>query len=319
MPTEDQIIKILEKYQLHDQKEPPWPTFNPQDSRAYPVNWESLFPNVRRREKDGEYEWDVYGDDWQLNLGNDFENDLQGALESGYPTEDEIRDMARGNLWDVCAWYQPIYYYKYQWGIFIRQDCILRQALRIARFIPKPVKYTRGLARAIIRSSTYAYFLHEQYHHKVESLAIRLTIVDQSPIYAKYFSNVYVPSIGTNDQLEEALANANCYRRLVSDPYWQWISWPIVKATQQYLKVTFPHEPPGYSESVKYLVNTPFENGENILHSRVHEATTKTKQPATDWVAATHMIQSLYNVTEKIWCVINPSGIPILPIKQPWP
>ena len=90
----------------------------------------------------------------------------------------------------------------------------MSQALRVARFIPKPARPSVGLARALVRASTYAYFLHEQYHHKVESLAIRLEVIERLPIYTRYDYKVYLPARGTDDQLEEALANASVYRRL---------------------------------------------------------------------------------------------------------
>jgi len=320
MPEVSEIISFLDKYELRRGGESPWPSFD-QNSRNFErslVDWDALFPPGERTERLGNYEWDMYGDDWVPEFGQDFLSALEKALSQAPPTETEIAQMAEANRWDVCAWYEPIHYYGSDWGIYVRMDCILSQALRVARFLRKPAPPSRSLARALVRASTYAYFLHEQYHHKVESLAIRLQVVERHPIYIPYTNHVYLPAQGTDDQLEEALANADIFRRLPTDPYEAWISSLVVKATRYYLSATFPHEPPGYRKAVSYLGVTLFEAGENLLHSRVHEATLKPTQPAADWLIATRLMQSLFRVTDNIWLLVTPGGRPMLPT-QPWP
>ena len=318
MPTETDIISFLEKYQLIQRGRSPWPSYNPQDFEQYRIHWDALFPRNRRSIRDGNNDWDVYGDDWAEDLGERFQADLQQAVSAPPPTNEEIVNMAESNRWDTCAWYQPMHYFGLAWGICIRQDCIVSQALRLARFLLKPVRPSRGLSRALIRAATYALFLHEQYHHKVESLGIRLEVVEQRPIYTKYDHHVYLPAKGTDDQLEEALANANSYRRLSTDPYERWISEPIVYVTRQYMKATFPHEPPGYRMANQYLGTASFESGENLLHGRVHEATLHPVQSAADWAIATRLMQSLFKVTDHIWVLVTPGGKRYLP-SQPWP
>ena len=317
MPTEADIVSFLQEYQLTQRGESPWPSLNSQDLDALPLNWTVLFPRHRSL-VEGNNDWDVYDDNWEPEFEQEFMSGLEEALSLGPPADRELDGMAESNRWDTCAWYQPIHYFGPDWCICIRQDCILAQALRIARFLPKPARPSVGLARALVRASTYAYFLHEQYHHKVESLAIRLEVIERRPIYTSYDNKVYLPARGTDDQLEEALANASIYRRLPTDPYERWISEPIVEATLQYLLATFPHEPRGYRKAVNYLGVTSFEAGENRLHGRVHEATSHPVQPATDWAIATRLMQSLFKVTDKIWVLVTPGGRPILP-SQPWP
>ncbi len=318
MPTDTEVADFLRRNKLLRQGESPWPSFNPQESERYRVSWDVLFPSRRRTTRDGNYEWDFDEDEWQLDVEGDFGRGLEGALAAPPPTEGEIRGMAATNRWDTCAWYQPVHSYGADWGIFIRQDCLLDQACRIARLVPKPVSPSLGLARALIRASTYSLFLHEQYHHKVESLGIRLEVVELRDIYASYSRLVYGSATGTDKQLEEALANASSYRRLPTDPYERWISPPIVKATRNYLKATFPYELPGYRQAALYLDPFRLERGENLLHSRVHEGTQTPSQPGSDWIIATRWIQSLFKVTDNIWAVVTPGGRRILP-GHPWP
>jgi len=318
MPKADEVVAFLEKHKLVERGKSPWPSYNPREFERYRVDWDTLFPSPQRAIRDGDADWDMYGDDWTIEFGADFEQSLEEALSNGPPEEAEIGEMAESNEWDVCAWYQPMHYFGPDWGIYIRQDCLLSQAVRIARLLRRPAHLSRGLARALIRASVYAYFLHEQYHHKVESLAIRLEVVEQGRVYVPYVQRVYSPAIGTDHQLEEALANASCYRRLLDDPYRRWMSPPIVGATRSYLLATFGHEPPGYRMATKCLTDSPFQGAESLLHARVHEASLQPQQAASDWAIATRLIQSLFKVTDNIWLLVTPGGSAILPT-QPWP
>jgi hypothetical protein len=76
----------------------------------------------------------------------------------------------------LCAWYCPVHFFGHGWGIYIREDCVLTYALDIATFINWPsVRIPRAeIPRQMLRSAFYVFFLHEQFHHKVESLGFRL-------------------------------------------------------------------------------------------------------------------------------------------------
>jgi len=272
------IIEFFKRNENYQRGESPWLSYNPREFDRHRLVWSGLFPKRFPRREYGNYEWDRFNESDFPELDERFMRDLEETLTQGPPTDEEIKEMAQDNRWDVCAWYQPIHYYGNDWGIFIRQDCILAHALRIARFIPIPATLSIGLAIVLIRASTYAFFLHEQYHHKVESLAIRLEVVRQLSIYTDYVSKVYIPAVGTDDQLEESMANASMYRRLTTQPYKNWITNSIVEATKAYLRATFPHEPKGYRMATRYFSAGSFEYGENYLHSRVHEVTLKPSQ-----------------------------------------
>ena len=46
-----------------------------------------------------------------------------GAGPDGIPPR--IRSAVQNSgLFDFCAWYQPIHFFGYDWGIFVREDCI---------------------------------------------------------------------------------------------------------------------------------------------------------------------------------------------------
>src|SRR5262249_40886841 len=155
----------------------------------------------------------------------------------------------------------------------------------------------------------YLYFLHEHYHHKVECLGFRLHVVQRKSAFLPYHKLVYAGTKGTDDQLEEALANADCYHRLNDQPYAYWLTPHIVRATKRYLRCQFPHDPPGYRMADRYLRRRDFAVGENNLQAQVKEASLKPSQPANEWDMAPRMTQSFFRVTSNIWIVI-PAGAP---------
>ena len=90
-----------------------------------------------------------------------------------------------------CAWYCPIHFFGHGWGIYIREGCILSQSREIASFVRwRDVALPPALiARQLLRSAFYSFFLHEQFHHKVESLGFRLLIATNSDRYRNYKKN----------------------------------------------------------------------------------------------------------------------------------
>jgi hypothetical protein len=63
-------------------------------------------------------------------------------------------------------------------------------------------------------------YLHEAFHHKVESLAIRYEIVERKRRYLPYHARVVIPLLrqGSPQVLDEALAcRTSCSRKLDRD------------------------------------------------------------------------------------------------------
>lgn len=317
----EKIVEFLIREKCLRLGDSPWPSYGDDDD-VYQVDWDVLFP-PQTPARDGEA-WDLYGDDWEI----EFDADLTGAIESnlgkGPPGENEELNTAptdhAGGKWDICAWYQPIHYFGYDWGIFIREDCVRRLVVQIARFMPKKSSLGYGphrLVKALIRAAIYVHFLHEQYHHKVECLGLRLHVVARASCYLAYHASVYQKAIGSDDLLEEALANADMYRRLGEQPYARWISRPVLDAVRRYLKWSFPFDPPGYRCAVNYLGRTAFSRAENLLHGQVKEAVLAPKQATTDWDIAPRLMQGFFSVKSDIWTVVGRGTTSVLPVVQP--
>ena len=85
------------------------------------VDWEKLFPSRKPTDRNTEEDWKIYGDEWTI--------DLDVATEI-FDNASEI-DACQPEEWDVCAWYQPIHFHAYNWGIFIKEECLKRLASKI--------------------------------------------------------------------------------------------------------------------------------------------------------------------------------------------
>lgn len=136
------------------------------------------------------------------------------------------------------AWYCPVHYFGHGWGIYIREEGLLAQALEIARFVNWAEVHLspEEICTQLKRSAFYILFLHEQFHHKVESLAFRLLVATGADRYRPYKKNVYTRLFNTKLCLEESLANAESYSRFNENRYKDRIDPEIRKAVRQYLK-----------------------------------------------------------------------------------
>lgn len=306
MLSVDQAVDFLIKNNALELGESPWPTYD-DGQEIHELDWEQLFPPGRRSVDN----WSPQPTQEELA---EFEN-IFGVMPVQPPTS-----AGQQAQWDICAWYQPIHFFGHDWGIFIKEDCVKRTAFMIARFIDPAVRGERPTSewfKAVYRAAVYLYFLHEHFHHKIECLGFRLHVIQRTSAFLPYHKLVYSKTKGSDEQLEEALANADCYRRLGTQPYAHWITNDVVKATKAYLKWQFPHDPPGYRMAKEYLNKLRFDAGENVLQSQVREARLKPVQPAGEWDMAPRMTQSFFPITSNIWTVIPRGARSRLPIKKP--
>jgi hypothetical protein len=319
MPTIDEAVRFLIENRSLRLGESPWPDVDDEDQEIFQIDWPKLFPRPNRNF--AREEGLPYGDDWEFEPTEAELGELRDVFGAGPPPRQmpDLQGVTQIGQpqWDICAWYQPIHYFGHAWGIFIREDCVTRTAMMIARFInpavlllaPHHVWY-----RALYRAAVYVFFLHEHFHHKVECLGFRLHVSRRISAYLPYKAGVYVPTSGTDDQLEEALANADAFGRLGTLPYSFWLSKHVVEATREYLHWRFPIDPPGYRMAVHYLSKSNFDAGEDLLQTQVSEATLVPKQPSPEWELAPRMTQSFFPVTSNIWSVVRLGLMPRLPV-----
>ena len=212
-----------------------------------------------------------------------------------------------------CAWYSPVHFFGHGWGIYIRESCVLSQAIELATFVHwRSVRVPRWeIARHLLRSAFYVFFLHEQFHHKVESLGFRLLVSTGTDRYRPYKHNVYRHTYLTSDCLEESLANAESYRRLGEPRYAQRVDPAIRDGLRAFLNASIRNQPPGYREGVNYLSEPLYRAGLYDLQSRVLDGVVPTTTPAGHWSVAPNMITSLADITDDIYVVLPVGAQPI--------
>lgn len=313
MPDIAQLVEFLERRESLRLGESPWQPA-PDDSDVYELDWDGLFAEEEAdRGADANYVWDFEG-----QLADEY-----GPLIGRRPEPSEAKDVpvierpdpdpARQHF---CAWYQPIHFYGYDFGIFIRQECARKWARWVARFLARGTPLSPQLCRQLLRAGVYVLFLHEHYHHKIESLGLRLHVATGSSCYLPYQAKVYRPCVGSKDQLEEALANADAFLRLREPRYRRSISPAVVEALRDYLRWSIPHSPPGYCEAMAYLDERAFDVGEDVLQERVRLATVAVPA-ASDWECAPQMTRSILTVREPIWWLVPPGHRAVVPVTSP--
>ena len=304
MPDLTQILGMLERDDALELEEhnDTWPSIDDGET-VVEVDHNSLFPNTRPQ-RDGA-DFDLYGDEWEIPW-----EDAEAIVGEGAPATSSAPPE-----WDVWAWYQPIHYFGADWGIYIRESALLECARRIARTasIPATGHHVMNLAKAMIRAAFSTLFLHEQYHHKTESLALRLHVVEQRPVYPNYHVNVYRATRGTKDQIEEGLANADSWFRVARSPYSTWTGATVNAATRLYLERSFAAAPPGYSNAAYLLSPADFDAEQRQLFAQVQEGITPRRATLGDFDVATHLNRSLFSVKQRIWTIVPSGARSILP------
>lgn len=212
-----------------------------------------------------------------------------------------------------CAWYCPVHFFGHGWGIYIRESCILSHALDIATFVDwRDVHVPHwDIARQLLGSAFYVFFLHEQFHHKVESLGLRLLISTASDRYRPYKANVYRRAFSTSDCIEESLANAESYRRLNEPRYTRRVEPAIRAGLRRFLKWSIPQQPPGYREGINFLSEAPYRDGLYDLQSQMLDGRIPPSTPKAHWSVAPNMITSLADITDDIYVVLPKGARPI--------
>ena len=244
--------------------------------------------------------------DWRRRF-----EEIFGGMTSTPPSRGWERP--RESIEPHCAWYCPVHFFGYGWGIYIRETCVLSAALDVAQCVNWG-KYTDSFGKAmceILRSAFYVFFLHEQFHHKVESIGFRFLVATASDRYRPYKKNVYRASYGTSDCLEESLANAESYRRLAEQRYLRRISGPVLEGLRSYLRWIIPSQPPGYAEGINYLTEKKYRDGLALLQSQILDGKVVPTTSKQRWRAAPNMITALADISDEIYVIVPGSTTPI--------
>lgn len=274
---------------------------------------------------------DVYEPDW--TQVHPTQPDDRPTVATGMPIDtdespwsvfDEVKQragekfMPPPDVIDVAAWYAPVHYFGLGMAIYIRESAVFDVAAAILSWLEPREPADEANIIGACRAAMSILYLHEAFHHKIESFTIRCEIVERARRYLPYSRNVYVPlrTTGSDDLLEEALASAEMYRRFKTERlYHRGIPGPVREATIKMLGewIWFQRLPPSYRRAWHYLRDGPFADALNILMSQVQDATIAPKRGPHEWDLAPHMHRGLFNC-QRITHILVPVGQkPLLP------
>ncbi|OBJ37417.1 hypothetical protein A5630_04570 [Mycolicibacterium mucogenicum] len=276
----------------------PWPG-EPDDADAYEPDWSSIHPNSR---------------------GTDAPVDSASGATSVF---DALRNRAGGgfiipppDVLDALAWYTPIHYFGLGSAIYIRESAVMDVTEAIFNRLSPFDRENPDNATAASRAAMSVLYLHEAYHHKIESLAIRYEMIERTRRYLPYSERVVGPLIrqGSDSVLEETLACAEMYRRFKTEKLYSYgITRLVRKATLEMLVDWFPTLPPSYKVAGDYLSDRVFDASQRELMSQVHAASVKPARNHNEWNLAPHVTRGLFDC-KRITHVLVPIGqTPVLP------
>ena len=270
-------------------------------------------------------EWDTCDIDWDDVLQDRIDStrtDQNSAVDDRWiKANNEIIQRSGGSISppppisvDALAWYAPIHRFGLNWGIYIYESSVIDIAASIGTYLPPGIIARPGITQQLARMALSVLYLHEAFHHKIESFSIRVEVVKQQKIFLPYQQNVYGMLLGTDELLEEALACTEMYLRLREPTYRRGISDSVYEATTAMLKDWVPSLPPGY-RMADFLLSNPsyFDETRDGLLSQVSEGAINWTQNHHEWTIASQMTRGLFSWREIAYVLIPKGGTSLIP------
>lgn len=220
------------------------------------------------------------------------------------------------DIFDALAWYLPIHHFGYGWGIYVRESAVLMLAASQLSHLDESRRRDHDAVFGAVRAGLAILYLHEAFHHKVESFTIRLEIIEHARREQPYFKNVYGPlrAAGSDDLIEESLACAEIVRRMRAEGvYRRSIPPDVRRAARAMLGEWLPTLPPGYRRALTYTADTPFANARNLLSSQIHEGRQRPLQRNDEWHLVPHGFHGLFNCNTVTHVLVPFGSTPIIP------
>lgn len=268
---------------------------------------------------------DVYEPDWsQIHPAQpDLEDAPSNWVGNSQSVYDEVRRRANSgfleppkDVIDAQAWYTPLHYFGLGSAIYIREAAVLELAAVILSRLSPTERDDDANVLGACRAAMSVLYLHEAFHHKIESMAIRFEMVERIRRYLPYHQDVVIPLMrkGSDDVLEEALACAEMLRRFkTEDVYRRGVPLVVRRATLALLPEWFKLLPPSYRQAGRYLADGAFAQGAKQLMCQVQEATISPLRNPAEWDLAPHLHRGLFDC-KRITHVVVPVGErPLLP------
>jgi len=246
------------------------------------------------------------------NLGIILNENQRSGIESNIG---QGRDSTKKSQQHILAWYQPIHYYGYDWGIFITSEGLLEFASNIACYIKKLEPL---IAEKLVYAAFCVLYSHEKFHHRMESFAIRLHVVESKACYRKYSKSVYKNAISTGTSAkEEKLAMASMFREILDVSKSRVLGKEVTRATREYLIDLFASVNSSYSGAGFVVKDKQYAQELWQLQSEIQEATTTPTRSVFEWEYAPQITSPLFRISQNIWEITPPNQSHVLPRGNP--
>jgi hypothetical protein len=218
-----------------------------------------------------------------------------------------------------CAWYQPMHFFGRRWGIYIREQCVLHEALAVAQRADPVEVAALGLTfgEVLQRALRAGFFLCPLSARAIPPQGREPRLPHVGHILGGSLSPLQVQRIqatfGTRDCLEESLANADSLLRLGDGRYSRKLGTPFRKALKAHLKASFAGQPLGYAQATNYLTDRAFRVGCHVLQSQMLDGTPKHTTSTQHWLAAPDLIRAMMDFSAQIYVVLPAGARPIFP------
>lgn len=161
------------------------------------------------------------------------------VLGAGGPIKiDRLPDLPPA---DAFAFYLPFHFYAPTWwGVYLTLEGVARVAQEIRTRSGRSVPSRDAFAAAKL----FLYY-HEAFHHQVECFATRLELSHRKPLFKHEFQALFSRVFGTDNCIEEGLANAYAYKNTKAKIK--------TAALSQALEDIICASPPGYRRGVEFM------------------------------------------------------------------
>jgi hypothetical protein len=241
--------------------------------------------------------------------------------EGGWASVMERVQRARGRgpwtpppILDALAWYVPVHYFGEDSAIYIREDALLDIVVAMAGYMDPELLDQLDILQSLVSSAFTVLFLHEMFHHKTESFAIRAEVIEQRRLYVPYSEMVTrLLAHGSDEVLEEAIACAQMVNRLGEPRYSRGVHAAVKVARKRFLSEWIPTLGPSYRRGLQFVTKQAHDRGLRSLYGHVHETTLASRRNPIHWTATPNINRGLFDVQSVTKVVVPVGAEPLIP------
>jgi len=175
--------------------------------------------------------------------------------------------------------------------------------------------YVGNIQKSTRKITQLAYselFHHEHFHHKVECLATRIESLTRKPYHKAYIDAFYKPCLGSDNLLEEALANAYAFHqvfKIIEPKHWPESMMRLYSTIEYQQLLSANHMPPGYRMFDKVFEPRSFSDGctnlyDMILNSKQFKGYPVPNHPTIMNETVSDLLQPFDNCRKRTFLVV---------------